>query len=445
MSKINFKELVSSYEDKLLKSIEDLVSIPSVYDENTVTDEMPYGKYINDALMAFKALGESYGFNGEVDKHYCELSLGNSGPLIEVFGHLDVVPVENDGNNYFKIRKEGETLYARGIADDKGPLLAAFFAAVALKENNLLNNCRIKFFAGGNEERGSSCLNYYVKTKKKEKPDYGFTPDSNFPIVYGEKGICGVLLQTKRNFKHVISINGGVAMNIVIPACTFKVDNINDIKDKIKAEHKINGDEITFIGKAYHGSQPQNGINAFLVGLKELGEINNDKEMLDLYDLFIDYNGKKLGCYYKTENLGETTYNIGVVKYENNVLEMNINPRYPETTSAKEIIDNLKLKLNAEILEQDDNKVLLFDLDSDLVKNLLDAYYAETNDTVNKPITSGGGTYAKEVENTIAFGAEFLGDNYNMHETKEHMKISQIFKTMQIYAHAIYNLANIKK
>ena len=43
---------------------------------------------------------------------------------------------------------------------------------------------------GGNEERGSACLEHYFHKLNKPYPKYGFTPDGDFPLIYGEKGIC---------------------------------------------------------------------------------------------------------------------------------------------------------------------------------------------------------------------------------------------------------------
>lgn len=110
---------------------------------------------------------------------------------------------------------------------------------------------------------------------------------------------------------------------------------------KLKSKCKIVGNKITFIGKAFHGSCPNLGVNAFLVGLKELGTINNDVEMINLYENFIDYSGKKMNAYGNGECLGETTYNIGIVNFENNQLTLDISFRYPEINNPKNLVTNL--------------------------------------------------------------------------------------------------------
>lgn len=436
---INFKKLVKPYINTLYTTLTHFVEIPSVNDPLTKSEDKPYGEAIDKALKEFAKLGDMYGFKVELDSHYVELSLGEAGPLIEVFGHLDVVPSTSKDKDMFKVTNDKEKLYGRGVADDKGPLLASLYAIKALKDNNLISNCRIKIFAGGDEECGSSCLEYYVKNRKKEAPTYGFTPDSKFPLVYGEKGTSNIKLKKKIEFKHIVSIKGGEAPNIVISHATFKVDNINEIKDKLTVQHIIDNDEITFIGMAAHGSTPELGKNAFLLGLKELAMINEDKEAFEFADALLDTTGKKFNAYSKCEHLLETSFNVGLVDYENNVLEYVVNMRYPEKPEPQALAKNLAKSLNSEIISESYSGILLHDLNSPLITALLAAYRSETNDT-RMPSISGGGTYAKEVANTVAFGAEFPDADYKMHQEGEFIYKDQLITSMAIYAHAIYNL-----
>jgi len=440
---MNFKKLVKPYEYQLLNAINHFVSFPSVFDEKTKTKDKPFGNAIDEVLNEFVQLGEMYGFKAEKDSRYVELSLGNKGPLIEVFGHLDVVPATNQ--DMFNVKNIDGVLYGRGVADDKGPLLASFYAIKALKDNGLIKDCRIKVFAGGDEERGCSCLESYFKDKQKEAPTYGFTPDSRFPIVYGEKGILNLTLKRKITLPHIKSIKGGTAINVVIPTCNFEIEDIENTKHKIKTDHSINGNVITFIGKAAHGAAPHLGINAFMLGLKELGNIYNDQEMIRIAEALNDTTGKKLNAYTNCENLKESTYNVGIVSYENNELIIKINARLPEKPEHTELSKAIAKTLNAEIVKEEYTPYLFMPLDSPLVKNLLEAYQTESKDYTNKPTISGGGTYAKEAKNTLAFGPQFPGMDFEEHQDNEHISVECLNKAMAIYAHAIYNLLNIKK
>ena len=92
----------------------------------------------------------------------------------------------------------------------------------------------------------------------------------------------------------------------------------------------------------------------------------------------------------------------------------------------------------------EESHVLFFDPKSKLVKTLMKAYRAETHDLFSKPITIGGGTYAKHCENTVAFGAMFPGRESVMHQPNEYMPVEDIVKSALIYARAIKLLGNLK-
>ena len=55
----------------------------------------------------------------------------------------------------------------------------------------------------------------------------------------------------------------------------------------------------------------------------------------------------------------------------------------------------------------------------------------------------GGGTYAKEANNVVAFGMEFPGWDSHMHSPGEQAKKADLFKSMSIYARAIIELGKI--
>ena len=68
------------------------------------------------------------------------------------------------------------------------------------------------------------------------------------------------------------------------------------------------------------------------------------------------------------------------------------------------------------------------------------AYKAETGDDKAEPLSTGGGTYAKEADNVVAFGMEFPGWNSKMHSVGEQIKKADLFKSISIYANAIVAL-----
>ena len=78
-------------------------------------------------------------------------------------------------------------IYARGSSDDKGPSMAAYYGMKIIKELGLPLSKKIRFVVGSDEESGWGDMDYYFE--HEEKPDFGFSPDAEFPIINGEKGM----------------------------------------------------------------------------------------------------------------------------------------------------------------------------------------------------------------------------------------------------------------
>ena len=142
--------------------------------------------------------------------------------------------------------------------------------------------------------------------------------------------------------------------------------------------------------------------------------------------------------------MGETTYCVGMISYEKGLLKFSVNFRYPETVKSVEYKDKFDAYFGSKSTMGGESHVLFFDPKSKLVKTLIKAYRAETHDLFAKPITIGGGTYAKHCENTVAFGALFPGRESVMHQPNEYMPVDDIVKSALIYARAIDLLGKLK-
>ena len=70
------------------------------------------------------------------------------------------------------------------------------------------------------------------------------------------------------------------------------------------------------------------------------------------------------------------------------------------------------------------------------------AYQEETGDYESEPMTSGGGTYAKEADNVVAFGIQLPGWDSLMHAPGERIERSNLVKSMAVIARAIVELGN---
>lgn len=444
---MDYKKLMQKYDGDMISSLIDLLKIPSVYDEKTSSKEKPFGENVDKVLKAVGSLGSKLGFKVDYcDGYATELTMGEGKKLIGIFAHGDVVPAIGDWDHdpFDPIIKDGK-LYARGSSDDKGPFVAALYATKALFDANLLKDTRVRIVVGGDEERGSSCLEYYFHNLHKEAPTFGFTPDSDFPLIYGEKGICDFDAKIKIDAPFIHKMSGGLVSNAVIDKFDVYMDHDEKFIEYLKknnVDFVTSNDHLTFIGKAVHGSTPELGINAALVAFKQLGDFYKIKELSLLGDKLSDTSGKAFNGYSSSKLLKDTTYCLGIVRYENSLLDMTVNFRYNELTNPNEFISNFDKFFNTKSTHKEPSPYLLYDPNCDLVKTLLKAYREETNDN-SEPLTTGGGTYAKHAPNTVAFGALFPGRISSMHEPNEYMPIDDIYLSAVIYAHAIKLLGDL--
>lgn len=445
---MNYKRLMKPYEVDMLDALQRFLAIPSVYDEKTASKDKPFGENVDKALKWFGALGERFGFDVDYcDGYATELTIGEGDKLIGIFAHADVVPTSGNWDNPpFKPTIKDGILYARGSSDDKGPLIAAFYAVKALRDNGLLRDYRVRIVCGGDEERGSSCLVHYFEDMKKESPAYGFTPDSDFPLIYGEKGIVDFYSKLEVELP-VKSIKGGVATNAVCDRVDVLMDKDEEFISYLK-KNNINFEEIeggiAFIGKTCHGSVPELGVNAALICLKAIGEFYKIENVQKLGDILQDTTGKSFNGYNHSKLLHDTTYCVGMIDYEKGELNFTVNFRYNENVDPIEYRKNFDSFFGTKSsMPHEPSKVLLYDPKCKLVKTLLKAYRAETHD-YSKPLTTGGGTYAKHAPNTVAFGAMLPKHPSAMHEPNEFYALKDFYKAAQIYARAIKLLGDLK-
>ena len=71
----------------------------------------------------------------------------------------------------------------------------------------------------------------------------------------------------------------------------------------------------------------------------------------------------------------------------------------------------------------------------------MDVYRKDTGDESCCPIGIGGGTYARAIENTVAFGARFPEDKELGQQKNECISIENMVKLAKIYAEAVDRLS----
>ena len=311
-----------------------------------------------------------------------------------------------------------------------------------------MDDYQIRFIVGGNEESGSLGVEHYFNKLKKPQPDLGFSPDAEYPLIFAEKGIINFEVKKKLSIKGVYSIKGGVASNSVIEKCQVVLDYEPDFITYL-ADHKYDhtytreGDLliVTFNGKAAHGSTPEEGFNAGMAAIKAVANYFTNKDLLQIYSLYSNLQGYGLEAYGNSEEMGHNSLNVGIINFEEKNFSMIVNFRYVDTCKVDELKTNIKehsKPFTIKILGE--SKLLFYPKESVLVTTLLNAYREESGDTKSMPKAIGGGTYAKEANNVVAFGMEFPGWDSHMHSTGEQVRKADLFKSVSIYARAIVEL-----
>lgn len=455
---VDFLEEVYKRKEDIIADIQTLIEIPSVFDEATANEGQPFGAACREALDAMLAIASRDGYVCEnVDGYAGHVDIGDEEETFGILGHLDVVPCNETGwdtDPYRLTIKDGK-LYGRGVADDKGPLIAGYYAAKIIHELQLPVKMKTRVIFGCNEENGSKCMHYYFK--HRPFPKMGFTPDAEFPVVYGEKAGANIRITGQVEKDNIIGLYGGTRSNIVPETCeAYMSGNYKSYKESFNNYLKKNGlkghveeegnhAKLVLIGKSAHASTPQLGKNAVTYMCHYLAEISNN-QLVHFIDehFFEDHYGEKLGVGFKG-HMGNLTANIGVLNYKDENVDMIVDMRVPHEVSEEQLMKPIHECLEKYNLTEKHElgKALFIDPESELVQSLHNAYVEFTGDTVNKPQTIGGGTYAKSMPNCVGFGVEFPGSDNKIHQNNEEILIDDLLKATAIYAKALYNL--IKK
>ncbi len=453
---MDVRAMVEGYRSELLDRLSTLVAINSR--EGTPLPDAPFGEGPRKVLDTALQMMKDDGFTAvDLDHYIGYAEMGEGKELIGIVGHLDIVPANKedgwDTDPFVMTEKDG-ILYGRGVADDKGAVVASMIAMKVIRDMGIPVKKRVRLIMGTNEETGSRCLKHYVE--KEGSVDYGFTPDGDFPGIHGEKGMLAAEYRSKKT--GIRAISGGTARNVVCPKCTVEVDKCSFSKRKLEdyfnnnsleysIEEKESTVEITVIGTAAHASLPELGVNAIswlMTGLHEAGYQDPFVEFYcSHFGTHTDGTGVGLNV---SDEYGALTLNNGVISMEDGVITGSIDIRFPVTYTGKQIV-----KLFSEHLEDEGGIIeikgthdpLFFPADSPLVKLLLEAYQEVTGDMETQPMTIGGGTYAKSIDNTIAFGCAFPGKDYRIHNTNEWVPVDELLLQAEIYVNAIIKLLNI--
>ena len=433
-------------KEQFLNSLQTIISYPSVLNEGE--NGTPFGQAIQDVLEKTLELARELGFQTYIDPegYYGYAEIGQGEELLAVLCHLDVVPagdLEDWQTPPFEATLKDGWLIGRGVQDDKGPSLAALYAVKSLLDQGLVFTKRIRFIFGTDEETLWRCMNRY--NQLEEKADLGFAPDSSFPLTYAEKGLLQVKLHGPGWEDR--PLQAGRALNVVPDKATYKGERLEELLPVIE-QSGVNYTEetgaVTVLGLSKHSKDAAEGVNA-IVGLAEsLSLIQPHPALLFIADAVgEDATGAALFGEIKDEPSGALSFNIATLSIDEEQSEIGIDIRIPVLADKDALVERLTevaASYQLQYEEFDYVAPLYVPLDSPLVSTLMAVYQEETGDQT-PAMSSGGATFARTMENCVAYGALFPDALQTEHQANERAKLDDLYRAMEIYAETIRRLA----
>lgn len=471
----DWKKLAMNYQDDLLNDLQTMIAIDSSRDTEHKTADEPLGPGPSKALRQFLSFAQRDGFvTKNIDNVAGRIEYGQGDEILGVMAHVDVVPAGDGWNtDPFKAEIKDGKIIGRGASDDKGPGLAAYYALKLIKDQGLMPQKKIHFILGTDEESSWYGLHHYLT--KEPTPDFGFSPDAEFPIINGEKGIVSLVVKFAQPVAEVpndqmalISFNSGLRPNMVPQDATATLqivsdEQANDVKDAfehflsdegLKGNIKQEDDEMTIFleGVGVHAMNPKVGRNAGTYLAIFLDDLPLDKaghEYVHIITKYMheDFDGAKMGIAHHDDLMGDLTASPDMFNFDRNSQPtVLINIRYPQGTDSDKMNHQMQAALgnSVQVITNPGDEVPHYvPQDDPLVETLLKVYEEQTHQTAHQKII-GGGTYGRLLKHGVAYGALFPNRENVMHRPNEYMYIEDIMAAVAIYADALVRLTQAK-
>ena len=452
---------VDAWIDASLKDMEKdlaaLIRYPSVEAERSAPNA-PFGDAVRGALEETLRITERMGLDAhDMDGYCCYAdSFGSGDDMVGVLGHLDVVPVTAKDWKYdpFTMTNEDGKLYGRGTMDDKGPMLAALYGLKGLLENGFKPAKTVRFIFGCNEETGMACMEHYVA--HAPCPSCGFTPDAEWPLIVGEKGIIHYQLKSAWDAENaaagprLLTITAGEAANVVPAEALAVIRDAGDLPEADGLSCTTVGREttLTMRGTAAHASAPEEGENALAKLLRYLAGLDfapaGAKKYVDTMARLTEdeLHGAALGVN-TADELSVTTNAPTVCRLTETGGEITLDMRFRLSDTMDRyfaLLAKAAEENGLSLVKGTAQDPLYLGEDNPLAKQLLAGYREVTGD-MTEPLVIGGGTYAKKMKGFLAFGPEPAEGVTRAHQANEYFTETELLTAAKIYARGIYAMA----
>lgn len=469
MLKQNIIDWTLAHKEEFLADLTKLCAIRSV--REAAEPGKPFGPGPAAALEEGLRLCESYGFAVKNYDNYVGAAdlAGDKPRMLDILAHLDVVG-EGDGwdtDPYTATLKDDGCLYGRGVADDKGGLLAAAYAMRCVKELGLPLRYGCRLILGTDEETGmEDTRHYYVK----EKPaPCTCTPDASFPVCNVEKGFYRPEFrkswEPQTALPRVTQFHGGFRLNVVptdawceilgmekehlrlalLPLCA-------ELGAGFDLEDTPQGVKLTLHGRGCHAAEPEKGINGNTALIRVLTELpladcESSRALRELDKLLPhgDWLGKAVGIAQSDDISGELTCSFTRLDFDEQGLWGACDCRVALCATKENCQDVMEAAMRPYGFAMSGSMSPGHHTpgDSEFIRTLLNCYEEYTGEK-GWCYAMGGGTYVHHVPGGVAFGAERPGFDCRMHGANERMRVDHLLECIEIYAGVIARLCGEK-
>ncbi len=449
--KIKTTELV----DETIENIQTMVKIPSVRNVEGKVEGAPFGPAIREALEKFLELASEIGLRTYCDPegYYGYAEIGpETGEMVGILGHIDVVP-QGDESKWteaapFSAEIVDEKIIGRGSLDDKGPMVISLMGVKALLDLGFTFEKRVRFIVGTAEETTWEGINAY--RAKEEMPDTGFSPDANFPVINAEKTIVQYDAIGKVDVDFTVVSSG--AYNAVADSAVYTGTKADAVAKELQTFgydfDQKSATEIEVHGVAAHAMAchlGKNAITRLAEAMHAAGETTPGIEFLAT-QVKDTKNGELICGHVEEEVSGLLTLNVGNINIKDGQEIIGLDSRIPVLADHEEIIAKYEAAVKAAGLDFRIHKVdekLYVDEEDELIQTLMSVYKDVTGDMNARPLSSGGGTYARAMQKGVAFGMVFADQGMidKMHQANECLELKFIQPALEIYTNVIAKLA----
>ncbi len=234
-----FNEYVASHTDRFVAELMDLARRPSIAAQGIGLAEN--AAWVRDRLARLGADARLIEVKDGAPVVFGEL--GERGPILMIYNHYDVQPPEPldlwETPAFAPAIRDGK-LYARGVADNKGNLVARIQAVEAWLATRGELPVRLRWVVEGEEEIGSVHLEHFVDENEALLRgadgclwEAGYRDVAERPVLaMGLKGIMYVELRVRSAFRDLHSANAAIVPNAAW-RLTWALNSLKDEQDNI--------------------------------------------------------------------------------------------------------------------------------------------------------------------------------------------------------------------